>query len=54
MPRWYCSVHKSAPQILKLREVLYKNDYVGMDFVGIRAYESAARADYSYENFGKK
>ena len=52
--RWCCSVHKSAPQTLKLREVLGKNDYVGMDYVGVRAHESAKRADYDYENYGKK
>ena len=52
--RWCCSVHKSAPQTLKLREVLGKNDYVGMDFVGVRAHESTTRADYDYENYGKK
>ena len=52
--RWCCSVHKSAPQTLKLREVLGKNDYVGLDFVGVRAHESATRADYDYENYGKK
>ena len=52
--RWCCSVHKSAPQTLKLREVLGKNDYIGMDFVGVRAHESATRADYDYENYGKK
>lgn len=52
--RWCCSVHKSAPQTLKLREVLGKNDYVGMDYVGVRAHESATRADYDYDNYGKK
>ncbi len=52
--RWCCSVHKSAPQTLKLREVLGKNDYVGMAYVGVRAHESATRADYDYENYGKK
>jgi len=52
--RWCCSVHKAAPQTLKLREVLGKNDYVGMDFVGVRAHESATRADYDYYNYGKK
>lgn len=52
--RWCCWVHKSAPQTLKLREVLGKNDYVGMDFVGVRMHESATRADYNYENYGKK
>lgn len=52
--RWCCSVHKSAPQTLKLREVLGKNNYVGMDFVGVRAHESTTRAKYDYENYGKK
>lgn len=52
--RWCCSVHKSVPQTLKLREILGKNDYSGMDFVGVRAHESVARSDYEYENFGKK
>ncbi len=41
--RWCCSVHKSAPQVLKLREVLGKSDYKGMAFVGVRAQESAKR-----------
>jgi phosphoadenosine phosphosulfate reductase len=52
--RWCCSVHKSAPQTLALRKVLNKNDYVGLAFVGVRAHESASRADYDYENYGKK
>lgn len=52
--RWCCSVHKSAPQTLKLREILNKDNYVGMDFVGIRAQESSARSEYEYENYGKK
>ena len=41
--RWCCSVHKSAPQTLKLREVLGKNDYVGMDYVGVRARKCNTR-----------
>ena len=52
--RWCCSVHKSAPQTLKLREITGKNDYVGMDFVGVRKHESLARSEYKYENYGKK
>lgn len=52
--RWCCSVHKAAPQTLKIREILRKNDYVGMDFVGVRAHESAIRATYDEENYGKK
>lgn len=52
--RWCCTVHKAAPQTLKIREVLGKEDYVGMDFVGVRAQESTARAGYDEENYGKK
>ena len=52
--RWCCTVHKSVPQTLKIREILGKSDYVGMDFVGIRASESIARSEYEYENYGKK
>lgn len=52
--RWCCSVHKSAPQTLKLREITGKNNYVGMDFVGVRRHESAARSEYQFENYGKK
>jgi phosphoadenosine phosphosulfate reductase len=52
--RWCCSVHKSAPQTLKLREITGKQDFVGLDYVGIRAHESIARSGYEYENYGKK
>lgn len=52
--RWCCSVHKSTPQTLKMREITGKNNYTGMDFVGVRAHESLARSTYEYENFGKK
>lgn len=52
--RWCCSVHKSTPQTLRMREITGKDDYIGMDFVGVRAHESIARSRYDYENFGKK
>ena len=52
--RWCCSVHKAAPQTLKIREILKKNNFVGADFVGVRGAESAKRAEYQVENFGKK
>ena len=52
--RWCCSVHKSAPQVLKIREVLKKSNYVGADFVGVRGQESVRRASYDVENVGKK
>lgn len=52
--RWCCSVHKSTPQTLLMRSITGKNDYVGLDFVGVRAHESLARSKYEVENFGKK
>jgi phosphoadenosine phosphosulfate reductase len=52
--RWCCSVHKSTPQTIKMRELTGKNDYTGLDFVGVRRAESLARSTYEYENFGKK
>lgn len=52
--RWCCSVHKSTPQTIKMREIAGKNDYIGLDFVGVRKEESTARSEYEYENYGKK
>jgi phosphoadenosine phosphosulfate reductase len=52
--RWCCSVHKSTPQTLKLREITGKDDYTGLAFVGVRAQESLARSQYDYFNIGKK
>lgn len=52
--RWCCSVHKSTPQTIKIREILGKPNYVGADFVGVRAEESLKRADYTFESYGKK
>ncbi|WP_038284938.1 phosphoadenosine phosphosulfate reductase family protein [Lacrimispora celerecrescens] len=52
--RWCCSVHKTAPQILKLRELLQKPDFTGMAFVGVRADESLARSKYDYVSYGEK
>lgn len=52
--RWCCSVHKSTPQTLKMREITGKNNYTGLDFVGVRKHESLARSTYEYENYGKK
>lgn len=52
--RWCCSVHKSTPQTIKLREITGKNDYTGLDFVGVRKHESVARSEYEFENYSKK
>lgn len=52
--RWCCSVHKTAPQIRLLREVLGKHDFRGMAFTGVRSDESTARSEYTEINFGRK
>ncbi len=52
--RWCCSVHKAAPQTLKIREILGKTNFVGADFVGVRGDESKRRSEYDVENVGKK
>lgn len=52
--RWCCSVHKTAPQILKLRELLAKPDFTGLAFIGVRASESIARSEYDYISIGEK
>lgn len=52
--RWCCSVHKTSPQILLLREITKKPDFTGMAFVGVRASESASRSDYDYIGVGEK
>lgn len=46
--RWCCSVHKSTPQTLKMREITGKQNYTGLDFVGVRRHESLARSTYEY------
>ena len=52
--RWCCSVHKTAPQIILLRQILDKSDFTGMAFVGVRADESIARSKYDDVSYGEK
>jgi phosphoadenosine phosphosulfate reductase len=52
--RWCCSVHKTSPQIITLRQMVNKSDFTGMAFVGIRASESASRSEYDYISLGEK
>jgi len=52
--RWCCSVHKSTPSILLLREVAKKDNLKVLVFDGVRAEESDARATYSMTSDGKK
>lgn len=52
--RWCCSVHKTSPQIIVLRDVLGKPDFTGMAFIGVRASESLSRSEYDYVSLGEK
>lgn len=52
--RWCCSVHKTSPQILKLREKTSNPSFRGMAFTGIRGDESASRSQYDEISYGEK
>ncbi|MDR0918393.1 MAG: phosphoadenosine phosphosulfate reductase family protein, partial [Oscillospiraceae bacterium] len=52
--RWCCSVHKTTPQLLTLREDTKKPDYRGFSIIGARADESETRSKYAYVNQSKK
>ena len=52
--RWCCSVHKTAPQLLKLRSLVGKSDFREMAFVGVRADESFRRSGYDFLSIGTK
>ncbi len=45
--RWCCSVHKSVPTILKLKELTKKYDVKAVVFDGVRSEESAKRSQYT-------
>ena len=52
--RWCCGVHKTAPQLIKLREITGKKNLKEMAFVGVRSSESIRRSGYDYISFGTK
>lgn len=52
--RWCCSVHKTAPQILALRELTGNPSFRGMAFTGIRGDESVSRSQYDDITYGRK
>jgi phosphoadenosine phosphosulfate reductase len=52
--RWCCSVHKSVPTILKMREITNNYDVQTVVFDGVRADESARRSDYDDVSIGAK
>ena len=52
--RWCCSVHKTTPQLLLLKDILKKDNFTEMAFVGVRADESVRRSGYDYVSYGMK
>lgn len=44
--RWCCSVHKSTPALLALKERLGKSSIRALAFVGVRGEESQRRSEY--------
>lgn len=52
--RWCCSVHKTAPQIIRLRKYMRNPHFRGMAMMGVRGDESIARSKYDVVNLGTK
>lgn len=52
--RWCCSVHKSTPAIIMLKEKLHKPAIKVMAFVGVRGDESISRSFYEDSTDGVK
>lgn len=52
--RWCCSVHKSVPTMLKLREIVGNYNARAMIFDGVRAEESVKRSTYDEVVTGAK
>ncbi len=52
--RWCCSVHKSTPAILALKERLGKRSIKTLAFVGVRGEESQRRSEYEDVGDGLK
>ena len=44
--RWCCSVHKTTPQILTLRQITGKSNFTGVALCGVRHSESVRRSTY--------
>ncbi len=54
LQRWCCSVHKSGPTLLLLRQLTGKQAVRAMLFEGVRSQESQTRADYGPVSVGGK
>lgn len=52
--RWCCSIHKSVPTIIKLREITGQYNCKAVVFEGVRAEESLRRSKYDDVRIGAK
>lgn len=52
--RWCCSIHKSTPALINLKQMLGKTSIRVMAFVGVRGEESISRSFYEDSNDGVK
>lgn len=52
--RWCCSIHKTAPQVLLVKNIIKKERFKTLVYVGVRAEESEARATYEQLSESKK
>ncbi len=52
--RWCCSIHKSAPGLLKIRELIKANSAKALVFEGVRGDESEKRSTYEAAAEGVK
>lgn len=52
--RWCCSIHKTAPQVLAVKEIVGKERFKTLVYVGVRAEESEARSTYEQLSESKK
>ena len=52
--RWCCSVHKSTPALMLLKDMLHKSAIKAMAFVGVRSEESYSRSFYEDATDGAK
>lgn len=52
--RWCCSVHKTSPQVILLKQLTGIKNCTGMAFTGIRGDESVSRKEYDDISYGGK
>jgi phosphoadenosine phosphosulfate reductase len=52
--RWCCAVHKTVPQVLLIKNLVKKDRFKTLVYVGVRAEESEARSQYENISESKK